>query len=187
MLKLIIFSAPSGAGKTTIVKELLQKSELKLRFSVSAGSRAPRAGEVDGRDYYFFSANEFKEKIANGEFLEWQEVYPNHFYGTLLSELTRIERDGYNIVFDVDVVGGVNIKKQFGNSALALFIMPPSLEELENRLKLRATDSPENIAKRVAKAREEIEFAPHFDKIIVNDRLPEAIEEAFNAVKHFLE
>ncbi len=186
MSKLIIFSAPSGAGKTTIVKELLTKEQLKLKFSISAASRLPREGEVDGKDYYFFSANEFKARIANNEFLEWEEVYANHFYGTLLSEISRIEGDGFNAVFDVDVVGGANIKQKFGNQALAIFIMPPSIEELERRLVKRATDSPENIAKRVAKAQKEIEYAPKFDIQIVNNDLQKAIQTAVDAISLFL-
>jgi len=186
MSKLIIFSAPSGAGKTTIVKELLKKDELKLKFSISAASRAPREGEVHAKDYYFFSAEEFKTRIANSEFLEWEEVYPNHFYGTLLSEISRIESEGFNVVFDVDVVGGVNIKQKFGSEALAIFVMPPSIDELENRLKKRATDSAENIAKRVAKAQKEIEFAPKFDLVVINDNLDTAIELALHNIKIFL-
>lgn len=187
MSKLIIFSAPSGAGKTTIVKELLKREELKLKFSISAASRAPRKGEVNGKDYYFLSADQFRKKIENNKFLEWEEVYKDHFYGTLLSEIERIEKDGNHVIFDVDVVGGLNIKQKFKNEALAVFIMPPSVKELEKRLRKRATDTEENIKKRVAKATKELEFSKGFDKIIVNHNLEKAVEETYKAVKRFLE
>ena len=186
MSKLIIFSAPSGAGKTTIVKELLKKEELRLKFSISAASRKPREGEVHAKDYYFLSADEFKAKIQKNDFLEWEEVYKDHFYGTLRSEISRIESERNHVVFDVDVVGGLNIKKQFKGEALAVFVMPPSVEELENRLIKRATDSPENIAKRVAKAKEEIEYSKDFDIVVVNDNLEDAIKEAYDSINEFL-
>ena len=185
MSKLIIFSAPSGAGKTTIVKELLKKEELRLKFSISAASRKPREGEIHAKDYYFLSVDEFKTKIKNNDFLEWEEVYKDHFYGTLRSEISRIEKEGNHIVFDIDVIGGLNIKKQFKEKALAVFVMPPSVEELENRLIKRATDSPENIAKRVAKAKAELEFSKDFDIVIVNDNLDEAIKEAYHSINEF--
>jgi guanylate kinase len=183
--KLIIFSAPSGAGKTTIVKHLLQKN-FGLEFSVSATSRKPRPGEVDGKDYYFLTEEEFKEKIENGEFLEWEEVYSGIFYGTLKSEVERIRNAGKHVIFDVDVVGGLNIKKYFGNEALAVFIKPPSVEELKNRLKNRSTESEEKIKMRIAKAEKEMEFADKFDVIILNEELQRALMEAEKVVGEFL-
>jgi len=186
MSKLIIFSAPSGAGKTTIVKDLLKKEELKLSFSISAASRKAREGEIHGKDYYFLSVEDFKVKIANNEFIEWEEVYTHHFYGTLKSELSRIEKEGKNVLFDLDVVGGVNLKKKFKDNALSIFVMPPSVKELEERLIKRATDSAENIAKRVAKAEKEITFAKDFDVIVVNDNLDQAVEKAYHSILSFL-
>ncbi len=183
--KLVIFSAPSGAGKTTIVKALLQ-SDLKLEFSISAASRIKRHNETDGKDYYFISAEEFRRKIAAEEFLEWEEVYQDHFYGTLKSEVARIWSKGCHVIFDVDVIGGLNIKKHYNEKALAIFVMPPSVDELENRLRRRSTESEENLKKRVEKARHELSFAPGFDKIIVNDNLVHAIQEAKDLVKTFL-
>ncbi len=183
--KLIIFSAPSGAGKTTIVKYLLQQN-FGLEFSVSATSRKPRQGEVHGKDYYFLTEDEFRKKIENDEFLEWEEVYNGIFYGTLKSEVERIRNSGKNVIFDVDVVGGSNIKKLYGNEALAVFVKPPSVEELKNRLKNRSTESEEKIKMRVAKAEKELEFANHFDIIIVNDDLPKALMKAEKVVAEFL-
>ncbi|MBN2743616.1 guanylate kinase [Breznakibacter xylanolyticus] len=183
--KLIIFSAPSGSGKSTIVGHLLQKN-FNLEFSVSATSRAPRGAEVNGRDYYFLSADEFRAKIENQEFLEWEEVYADTYYGTLRSEVDRITQQGKNIVFDVDVVGGANIKKMYGNRALALFIQPPSIDELEQRLKNRGTDSPDKIAMRLAKASEELTWAPRFDVVLVNDDLDKAKQEAEKILTNFL-
>lgn len=183
--KLIIFSAPSGSGKTTIVKYLLQKG-FNMEFSISATSRMPRGSEQNGVDYYFLSADEFRQRIQNNEFLEWEEVYTDTYYGTLLSEVERITAQGKNIVFDVDVVGGVNIKKKFGNRALAMFIQPPSIEELQRRLEGRATDSPEKIAMRVAKASHELTYAPQFDVVIVNDDLETAQREAETTLSQFL-
>lgn len=183
--KLIIFSAPSGSGKTTIVKHLLEKG-FNMEFSISATSRAPRGAERDGVDYYFLSADEFRRRISNNEFLEWEEVYADNYYGTLLTEIERITSNGKNIVFDVDVVGGVNIKKQFGNRALAMFIQPPSITELEKRLVGRGTDSPEKIAMRLAKAGQELTYAPQFDIVIVNDNLEKAKQEAEDALRQFL-
>jgi len=185
MKKLIIFSAPSGAGKTTIVKHLLQEN-LGLEFSISACSRKKRAGEIDGKDYYFLDLEVFKKKISDKEFVEWEEVYQDHFYGTLRSELERIWQKGQHVLFDVDVKGGVNLKKQFGEQALALFVMPPSIEELKNRLIKRATDSVEVIRERVAKAKEELTYAKQFDKTIVNDKLELAQNEAVILVSDFL-
>lgn len=183
--KLIIFSAPSGAGKTTIVKHLLQQN-FRLEFSVSATSRQPRPGETDGKDYYFLSEEQFRKKIDNGEFLEWEEVYSGVFYGTLKSEVERIRSAGKNVIFDVDVVGGLNIKKFYGSEALAVFVQPPSVEELRKRLENRSTESEEKIKMRIAKAEQEMEFASRFDVIIVNDDLPNALNEAENVVSEFL-
>jgi len=184
--KLIIFSAPSGSGKTTLVHYLLSKPELKLAFSVSAASRAKRPNEVDGKDYYFLSPDEFRSRIATGDFLEWEEVYENQYYGTLRSEIDRIHAEGKTVIFDVDVVGGLNIKKQFGDAALAIFVQPPSVKELENRLKRRDTESDESLAKRVAKAEEELTFAHRFDVVVVNDVLDDAKKEAYRLVADFI-
>lgn len=183
--KLFIFSAPSGAGKTSIVRALLAQMP-QLEFSVSATSRPMRAGEAEGIDYYFLSADTFREKIENNEFLEWEEVYNGSFYGTLYSEVQRIWDKGHHVVFDVDVAGGINIKKKFGEKALSVFVMPPSVEELERRLVNRKTETPESLQKRLSKARFELSFAGEFDKLVVNDRLPLAIEEARKLVEDFL-
>jgi len=183
--KLIIFSAPSGAGKTTIVRHLLDK-DLNLEFSISATSRGMRHTETDGKDYYFLTPEEFRSKIANDEFLEWEEVYSGTFYGTLKSEVERIRSIGKNVIFDVDVVGGCNIKKYYGNEALAVFVQPPSVEELRNRLIARSTDTPEVIEKRVAKAAYELTFASQFDRIIVNENLLKAFDEAEKCIQEFI-
>jgi guanylate kinase len=183
--KLFIFSAPSGSGKTTIVQHLL-KQDFKLKFSVSATSRAKRAHEIDGKDYHFMSAEEFKAKIDNDEFLEWEEVYEGCFYGTLKSEVEKIREEGDNVIFDVDVVGGTNIKKFYKEDALAIFIQPPSIKELENRLRNRNTDSQEVIAKRVEKFKFELAFSDQFDKVIVNDKLEDAFAEAEVTLINFL-
>lgn len=180
----MVFSAPSGAGKTTIVTHLL-KAFNKLEFSVSATSRAPRGQEVDGKDYYFLSVKEFKKRIKNGEFVEYEEVYPGSFYGTLKSEVERIWAKGNVIMFDVDVKGGVSIKKIFGEKAFTVFIMPPSLEVMEKRLRARGTDSEEAIKTRVAKAAEEMTYAAKFDAVLVNDVLEESFEKAERLVKLF--
>jgi guanylate kinase len=184
--KLVIISAPSGAGKTTIVKYLLD-SGLNLRFSVSATTRSIRGSEEDGKDYYFISVEEFRNRIENNEFVEWEEVYKDHLYGTLKSEIERIFSGGNHVLFDVDVRGGINLKKIFGSRSIALFIMPPSVEELENRLARRGTDSPEEITMRIAKAREEMKLANQFDSVIVNHQLYKAKEESFTIVSLFLE
>ena len=184
--KLIIFSAPSGSGKSTIIQSLLQR-DLNLSFSISATSRAPRGTEKNGIEYYFISPEEFRQRIANGEFLEYEEVYAGKYYGTLKSEVERILDSGRNVIFDVDVVGGLNIKKYYGDQALALFIQPPSIEELKRRLNHRATDAPEVIASRIAKAEYELSFAPKFDCIIVNDILEKAQEEAYQTMRQFLD
>ena len=184
-VKLIIFSAPSGAGKTTIVNRMLAK-DLGLEFSISATSRKPRGKEQHGREYYFLTEEEFRNKIATDEFIEYEEVYPGCFYGTLRSEIERISAQGKNILFDIDVKGGINIKNQFRNQALSLFIAPPSIETLRERLILRSTDSPEMIEKRVEKAQYEMSFAPQFDMIIVNDKLDKAVEQAADAISTFI-
>lgn len=183
--KVIIFSAPSGSGKSTIVNELLKKFPT-LEFSVSATCRAPRGEEKNGVEYYFLSDEEFQRKIDAGEFVEWEEVYAGTRYGTLLSEVRRIWEKGNVIIFDIDVKGALNVKKLFGDNALALFIMPPSVEELERRLQKRATDSPETIRKRLDKAEHELGYAKHFDKVVVNDHLETAVKEAEQIISDFL-
>ena len=183
--KLIIFSAPSGAGKSTLVQYLLGRG-LDLEFSVSATSRAPRGTEQHGVDYYFLSPEEFRQQIDNQEFVEYEEVYPDCYYGTLRTEVERITGNHKNIVFDVDVVGGVNIKKQFGERALSIFIAPPGIDILQKRLIERATDSPEMIDKRVAKAAHEMTFASQFDVTIINDNLETAKAETERLIREFL-
>ena len=184
--KCLIFSAPSGSGKSTIVQWLLQHPELKMVFSISATSRAPRGTEKNGVEYFFLTADEFRKRIANDEFLEYEEVYSGCFYGTLKEQVEKRLNEGMNVVFDVDVVGGCNIKKYYGEQALSMFIQPPSIQELERRLKNRGTDSDEMIAKRVAKASYELTFAPKFDVVIVNDNLEEAQQKALSTIKSFL-
>lgn len=183
--KLFIFSAPSGSGKTTIVQSLLKKG-LNLEFSISATTRPKREHEVHGKDYYFLSVDDFKQKIADNEFVEWEEVYENRFYGTLKSELNRIWNENKHVLFDVDVVGGLNIKKQYPQKALAVFVMPPSVEELKKRLTLRSTDSNEDIQTRIDKAEEELRYAGKFDVVIVNDILEKAIQETEQIVLDFI-
>ena len=183
--KLVIISAPSGSGKTTIVKHLLD-SGLNLSFSVSATTRAKRDNETDGEDYFFLSVQEFKNRIKNNEFVEWEEVYKDLLYGTLKSELERIWAIGKNVIFDVDVKGGISLKNKFGTDAIAIFIMPPSVAELENRLTKRATDTPEKIRIRVDKAKDELKFADQFDTVIVNHQLDKAKEETLKIVSSFL-
>jgi guanylate kinase len=183
--KLVIISAPSGAGKTTIVKHLLE-SGLNLSFSVSATTRQLRDNEKDGVDYFSLTVPEFKKRIENNEFVEWEEVYKDLMYGTLKSELERIWANGCHVLFDVDVQGGLNLKKKFGSKSLAIFVMPPSIEELENRLTKRATESLEKIRIRIDKAREEMAFASQFDAVLVNHRLDKAKKEALEIVASFL-
>lgn len=183
--KSIIVSAPSGAGKTTIVKHLLAQ-DLGLEFSVSATSRPKREGEVDGRDYFFLSADEFRGRIAAGEFVEYEEVYPGRFYGTLRSELERIWAAGHHAIFDVDVVGGLDLKEIYQTKALALFVSPPSVAELEKRLNGRNTETPETLRMRVEKAEHEMSFRDRFDAVIVNDDLERACAEAVRLVRKHL-
>lgn len=184
--KLVIFSAPSGAGKTTIVHHLIETFTDQLEFSVSATSRPIRDDEAEGVDYYFISIDEFRNKVAAGEFVEYEEVYKDQFYGTLQKEIWRIWRKGKHVIFDVDVKGGLNLKRQFGNRALAVFVMPPSLRSLEERLKKRETETPESIARRLAKAPEEMAQAEHFDVILKNEDLEIAFAEAGKIVSEFL-
>ena len=183
--KLIIFSGPSGAGKTTIVHRLLAERN-DIEFSVSACSRPKRSNETDGVDYYFLSVEEFKKKIADNDFLEWQEVYKDSFYGTLKSEVERIWAKGKYVIFDVDVVGGLNIKKYDIANALAVFVMPPSVEELEKRLVIRSSETSETLKKRIDKANYEMTFAPQFDEIIINESLETAYLDAKEAITKFL-
>ncbi len=183
--KLIIFSAPSGAGKTTIVRHLLEK-DLNLEFSISATSREPRPNETHGKDYYFLTEKEFKLKIENDEFLEWEEVYNGIYYGSLKSEVERIRNHGKNVIFDVDVVGGLNIKKFYGNEALAIFVQPPSVEELRKRLISRSTETEEKIQMRIAKAEHELSYANQFDVLITNNDLTLACQEAEKLIREFL-
>ena len=185
--KMLIVSAPSGSGKSTIVNWLMQEHpELKLYFSISCTSRAPRGSEQNGVEYFFLTPEEFRDRIAKQEFLEYEEVYENRFYGTLKQQVENQREQGQNVVFDVDVKGGINIKKYYGDEALSLFIQPPSVEELRRRLEGRKTDTPEAIEERLAKAEYEMTFAPQFDKIIVNDDLETAKQETLKIVKAFL-
>lgn len=183
--KLIILSAPSGAGKTSIVRHLLEQG-LPLSFSISATNRPPRENEKEGEDYYFLLLENFKSKIENEEFLEWEEVYPDRFYGTLKSELERIWRKGKHVVFDIDVIGGLNIKKQFGDKALAIFIKPPNADCLRERLEGRGTETEESLNERIAKAEFELSFEDQFDIVVINDHLKVAQEEVVNIVKDFI-
>jgi len=183
--KCIIVSAPSGAGKTTIVHHLIQAG-LNLSFSISATSRALRGNETDGKDYYFLGIEGFKAQIEAGAFLEWEEVYPDQFYGTLRSEIERIWKNGKHVIFDVDVIGGLNLKKIFGDQALSVFIMPPTVESLKKRLTSRGTESDEKIALRISKAKSELDKAPDFDKVVVNDNLTHAKHDAEMLVQGFL-
>ncbi|MFI2741461.1 guanylate kinase [Zhouia sp. PK063] len=184
--KLIIFSAPSGSGKTTIVRHLLQYPELKLEFSISATSRPPRGEEKDGEHYYFLSTEDFKKHIKHGDFLEWEEVYRDNFYGTLKTEVERIWAMGKNVIFDIDVAGGLRIKRKFPEETLAVFVKPPSVDELKIRLKKRKTESEDKINMRIAKASVELATAPQFDKIIKNYDLDTAKQEAYDLVAGFI-
>jgi guanylate kinase len=184
--KLIVFSAPSGSGKTTIVRHLLKQERFGLEFSISATSREARGKEIDGEDYYFISASEFKQKIKADEFLEWEEVYINNFYGTLKAEIERIWAKGKHVIFDIDVAGGLRIKRKFPERTLAVFVKPPDINELIRRLKDRGEESPEKIAMRVAKAPTEMATAPQFDTIILNKDLATALQDAENLVEEFI-
>jgi guanylate kinase len=184
--KLVILSGPSGAGKSTIAKHLLKNGEFNLVFSVSACSRKKREGEVDGKDYYFYSIDTFKSKIEENEFLEWEEVYPQHYYGTLRNQVEQLRSSGKNVIFDVDVMGGINIKRHYKENAISVFINPPSLEELESRLKNRNTESGEDISRRLRKAKMEMSYSRKFDHIIENNQLDEALKKADNIVSGFL-
>lgn len=184
--KLIVFSAPSGSGKTTIVRHLLGIDKLNLAFSISATSREKRGNEIDGKDYYFMSSKEFKQKIKNEEFLEWEEVYRDNFYGTLKSEVERIWALGKHVIFDIDVSGGLRIKRKFPEQALAVFVKPPSIDELKIRLKKRQTESNDKINMRIAKASAELATAPLFDVIVENGNLDMALAEAEILVSNFL-
>ena len=183
--KLIIFSAPSGAGKSTLIGFLMQQG-LPLSFSVSATSRAPRGSEQHGKEYYFLSTDEFRQRIASNDFLDYEEVYPGKYYGTLKSEVERLRDAGRHVIFDVDVVGGVNIKRFYGDEAISIFIQPPSVEVLHKRLVGRATDAPEVIATRIAKAEQELTYASQFDRIVVNDVLEEAQQSVLQIVEDFI-
>jgi len=184
--KLIVFSAPSGSGKTTIVRYLLKQKELNLEFSISATSREKRGKEAHGKDYYFLSFEDFKKKIKNDEFLEWEEVYRDNFYGTLKSEVERIWALGKHVIFDIDVSGGLRIKRKYPEQTLAIFVKPPSIDELKIRLKRRKTESADKINMRVAKASAELATAPLFDAIVVNDDLEKALSESYKLVSNFL-
>lgn len=184
--KLIVFSAPSGSGKTTIVRHLLGKEDLNLEFSISAATREARGEEVNGKDYYFMSLEEFKTHIKNEDFVEWEEVYRDNFYGTLKSEVERIWSKGKNVIFDIDVAGGLRIKHKFSEETLAVFVKPPSVDELKRRLKERSTETEEKINMRIAKAHVELATAPQFDVIIKNYDLDIALEEAYLLVKNFI-
>jgi guanylate kinase len=184
--KLIIFSAPSGAGKTTLVRHLLEQEELELAFSISASSRAARGEEVNGKDYYFLSDEDFSKRVLKGDFIEWEEVYAGTKYGTLRSEVERIWSEGKTVIFDIDVVGGLNLKSLYGDSALAIFVMPPSEDELGKRLRGRNTDSEDKIRQRLAKARKEIGRSDRFDHVLVNSELDLAKKEARSLLKVFL-
>ena len=184
--KVIIFSAPSGSGKSTIIGRLMSHKELNMAFSISCTSRQPRGTERNGVEYFFLMPGEFRQKIADGEFLEYEEVYKDRYYGTLKSQVERQLEAGDNVVLDVDVKGACNIKQFYGDRALALFIQPPSMEELRRRLEGRGTDAPEVIEDRLARASFELTFARKFDKVIVNDDLDRAVNEAFDAVKEFI-
>jgi guanylate kinase len=184
--KLLVFSAPSGSGKTTIVRHLLEQEDLNLEFSISCTTREPRGEEVHGKDYYFISLEEFKKYIKAEDFVEWEEVYRDNFYGTLKSEVERIWAKGKNVIFDIDVAGGLRIKSKFKQETLAVFVKPPSIDELKIRLKKRSTESDDKINMRIAKAHVELATAPQFDKIIKNYDLDVAKAEAYELVKSFI-
>jgi guanylate kinase len=184
--KLLVFSAPSGSGKTTIVRHLLQQDDLNLEFSISAATREPRGEEVDGKDYYFISISDFKKHIKAEDFIEWEEVYRDNFYGTLKTEVERIWAKGKNVIFDIDVAGGLRIKSKFPQETLAVFVKPPSVDELKRRLKERSTETDDKINMRIAKAHVELATAPQFDKVIKNYDLDVAKQDAYELVKDFI-
>ncbi len=183
--KIIIISAPSGCGKSTIINALLKRGEIDMQFSVSATNRPPRDGEVHGVNYYFLTDDDFKKAISQGDFVEYEEVYPGRYYGTLKSEIARIVDGGHNVVLDIDVKGGVNVKRMYGDEAVSVFIQPPSVEALRSRLVGRGTETEDAIEQRVARAEFEIGYAPQFDRIVVNDDLTEAIENVSKILKEF--
>ena len=183
--KIIILSAPSGTGKSTIIGELMKMPELRLGFSISATSRKPRGKETHGKDYFFLSEEEFQDKIDNNEFVEWEEVYAGTRYGTLESEVSRVTESGHNLIMDVDVKGALNIKKRYGADALAIFVMPPGIDILEHRLRNRGTDSDDTIARRLAKAKYEMSFSKDFDATVVNDSLNDAVNEIKERIENF--
>ena len=184
--KIIVVSAPSGCGKSTIINTILDSGDPTMRFSVSATNRRPRPGEVDGVNYHFLTTEEFREAIANEKFIEWEEVYPGRYYGTLKSEIERIVEKGGNVILDIDVKGCMNVKKLYGNNVRTIFFLPPSIEELRRRLEGRGTDAPEVVEERVGKAAYELSFADKFDQRIINDNLDKAIEETRTAIKDFI-
>lgn len=184
--KIIVVSAPSGCGKSTIINSILDKEQIPMRFSVSATNRSPRQGEEDGVSYHFLTSQQFHEAIANGDFIEWEQVYPGRFYGTLRSEVERGIKRGENIILDIDVKGAINVKRMFGDRAVTIFIMPPGIAELRNRLEKRGTDTEDVIAERIDKAEYEIGFAPQFDVTVVNDNLDKAIADTENVINNFL-
>lgn len=185
--KIIILSAPSGTGKSTIINRIIERPELRLGFSISATSRAPRGTEQDGKEYYFLTQEEFARRVESGDFVEWEEVYPGTCYGTLKSEVERVTSEGSNLIMDIDVKGGLNVKRCFGENALSIFILPPSIEELEVRLKGRGTDSPETIAKRLGKAEYELGFAESYDERVINDDIDKAAEETARLILKFIQ
>lgn len=184
--KIIILSAPSGTGKSTIINRIINHPDLSLGFSISATSRLPRGTEQDGREYYFLSSSEFARKAEAGDFVEWEEVYPGTCYGTLKSEVERVTSGGRNLIMDIDVKGGINVKRCYGEDALSIFILPPSLEELERRLRGRATDTDETIAKRLGKAEYELSFADRYDCRVINDDIERASEEVAELIRKFI-
>lgn len=184
--KIIVVSAPSGTGKSTIIKAISEKGDIDMKFSVSATNRSPRPGEVDGVSYNFLTTETFKEKIAENAFVEWEEVYPGRYYGTLKSEIERTCKAGHNVILDIDVKGALNVKKIFGDKALTLFIQPPSVDELKKRLEARGTETTESLNQRLSKAEYELSFAPQFDCTVVNDNLDTAITDTKAVIKDFL-